>query len=119
MAQYSEQECEHHGLTIHRKRTDHRYINVWRCKQCENEHSKNHKAKRKQRAIEYAGGSCEVCGYDKCPTALEFHHRDPSEKEFSIGHLISLRWSRLQIELDKCQLLCANCHRELHFNLNK
>jgi ActR/RegA family two-component response regulator len=68
----------------------------------------------KKRAIEYKGGKCSICGYDKCKQALEFHHRDDTEKEFNISGLHSIRWERIQRELDKCDLLCANCHREVH-----
>ena len=70
--------------------------------------------KRKLFAVEYKGGKCSKCGYDKCIGALEFHHLDPSEKE---AHWTKMRlWSesRLLKELDKCILLCANCHREIH-----
>jgi hypothetical protein len=69
----------------------------------------------KQKALEYKGGCCSMCGYSKCPTALQFHHTDPSEKDFSIsknGH--SRSWERVRNELDKCILVCANCHAEIH-----
>lgn len=52
------------------------------------------------------------CGYSKCIEALEFHHLDPTEKEFEISDRRS--WEALTAELDKCILLCANCHREYH-----
>lgn len=66
-------------------------------------------------ALEYKGGSCQICGYNKCETALEFHHINMAEKEFSIGDAGETRsWERTRIELDKCVLLCANCHREVH-----
>lgn len=41
--------------------------------------------KLKQMAILYKGGRCEICGYDKCVGALEFHHKNPQEKDFAIG----------------------------------
>lgn len=69
----------------------------------------------KQRAVEYLGGKCLVCGYDRCIEVLEFHHRDPAQKDFGIAASGSCRsWDRIQTELDKCDLLCANCHRERH-----
>ncbi|MBI2337378.1 MAG: hypothetical protein HYU97_11525 [Deltaproteobacteria bacterium] len=71
--------------------------------------------KIREMAIDYKGGCCRSCGYNKCPEALEFHHLDPSEKDFAIsqyGH--SRSWERVQRELDKCVMLCANCHREIH-----
>jgi hypothetical protein len=69
--------------------------------------------RNKLRAIAYKGGSCQSCGYSKSVAAMVFHHRDPSQKDFQIsGRTIS--WQRMQTELDKCDLLCANCHFELH-----
>ncbi len=72
----------------------------------------------KIQAIEYKGGKCQKCGYDKCYAALEFHHRDPNEKEVSWKKLRSRSWKRIEEELDKCDLLCANCHREEHWDDN-
>ena len=68
----------------------------------------------KRKALEYLGNKCSVCGYDKCDAALEFHHLDPSIKELGIGGNYNLSWKRIELELDKCVLLCSNCHRELH-----
>jgi len=67
----------------------------------------------KVRAIAYKGGQCQRCGYDKCLAALDFHHRDPGAKDISLGSKV-LRWETVWQELDKCDLLCANCHREVH-----
>ena len=69
-------------------------------------------------AVEYKGGKCEICGYYRCLDAFDFHHIDPLKKDFSIssrGH--SRSWKRVKSELDKCKMLCANCHRELHAKL--
>ena len=66
--------------------------------------------------VEYKGGKCERCGYNKCISALEFHHLDPSTKEFGLtGNTNGIE--RQKKEADKCILLCANCHRELHAGL--
>lgn len=65
-------------------------------------------------AVVHKGGKCQICGYDKCIDALDFHHRDPNEKEFRIGKGNTMKWEKVLEELDKCDLLCANCHRELH-----
>jgi hypothetical protein len=67
----------------------------------------------KLRAIEYKGGKCIRCGYGKSPAAMVFHHRDPKQKDFAISSKTS-RWEVLQPELDKCDLLCSNCHHEEH-----
>lgn len=68
----------------------------------------------KKRAIEHLGGSCVRCGYNKSTHALEFHHRDSLEKDFTISAYANLSWRRVVKEIDKCDLLCANCHREVH-----
>lgn len=69
-------------------------------------------------AVEYKGGKCENCGYNLCVDALEFHHKDPAQKDFSISSKGYTRsWDRVKCELDKCMILCANCHRELHAKL--
>lgn len=72
----------------------------------------------KQKAIEYKGGMCECCGYDRTIEALEFHHKNPKEKDFSPSGL-SISWERMKNEIDKCILVCANCHREIHCGLIK
>ena len=74
------------------------------------------KRRRKVKAmsIEYKGGKCQACGYDRCQAALELHHLDKSNKEFGIGDKGYTRsWDKVKTELDKCILLCANCHREI------
>lgn len=69
----------------------------------------------KQRLVDYKGGKCERCGYDTCIDALEFHHKDPTNKDFQISSNVrSIPWEKLKAEVDKCVLLCANCHREEH-----
>jgi hypothetical protein len=73
----------------------------------------------KLRAVEYKGGECEICSYDKCPQSLQFHHKDPAEKEFSLSTKgIARSWDRVKKELDKCSLVCANCHGEIHAGLH-
>lgn len=73
----------------------------------------------KHNLVQYKGGKCEKCGYDKCEGALQFHHLNPQEKEFSLSHInlngetVSLE--TLYLEVDKCLLLCANCHAEEHY----
>ncbi|MDD4894805.1 MAG: hypothetical protein PHW54_05780 [Candidatus Omnitrophica bacterium] len=71
--------------------------------------------KIRQMAVEYKGERCQQCGYNRCIDALEFHHTDSSGKDFSISEKGYTRsWSKVKEELDKCMLLCVNCHRELH-----
>ena len=69
----------------------------------------------KQWALEYKGGKCECCGYNACKEALDFHHIDETKKSFGISDRnIPLDWEIIKKELDKCILVCANCHREIH-----
>jgi hypothetical protein len=69
----------------------------------------------KARLIEVHGGSCIRCGYAGHMAALVFHHRDPSTKAFAISvDGVPRAWARLVEEATKCDLLCANCHREVH-----
>lgn len=66
-------------------------------------------------SVAYKGGKCQVCGYDKYIGALEFHHVDPEGKDFGIsskGYTHS--WDKVKEEIQKCVLVCANCHREIH-----
>lgn len=71
--------------------------------------------KLKEKCIEYKGGKCMACGYSKCNAVLEFHHLDPTQKDFGIARKGSTRaWHKVKAELDKCAMLCANCHREHH-----
>ncbi len=70
--------------------------------------------KIKQMAIEYKGSKCLICNHSKHSGALELHHIDPKQKSFGIGQKGYTRsWQKVKEELDKCVLLCANCHREV------
>ena len=107
-------ECKKHGLTEYVLRNDGRY----RCKKWSVEAVQRRREKLKLLAVEYKGGECEVCGYKKCVNALEFHHIDPNEKEFGVGENGYTRSSEaIKKELDKCILVCSNCHREIHAGL--
>lgn len=68
----------------------------------------------KKWALDYKNNKCECCGYNKCSEALEFHHLNPNEKDFIISECEKLDWGKIKNELDKCILVCANCHREIH-----
>ena len=87
------------------------------CRACKSKIDVERKKEKKRKAIRYKGGGCNVCGYDKSFSALEFHHIDPSSKEKEPHLLNSLSWDKQKEELDKCILLCANCHREVHDRL--
>jgi hypothetical protein len=105
--------CKNHGLTEFVKRKD----NSYRCKKCAVEAVQKRRDKLKENAVKYKGGKCqnEKCGYNKYIGALDFHHLDPNKKDFGVsakGYTYS--WENVKKELDKCIMLCSNCHREVH-----
>jgi hypothetical protein len=67
----------------------------------------------KQKLIEHRGGKCILCGYNKCLGALCFHHINPAEKSFTISGKTKA-YQKLLLESEKCVILCANCHAEVH-----
>ena len=73
----------------------------------------NWRKRKKIELVEYKGGSCEICGYNKCIQSLSFHHIDKKTKEFTISGK-SWSFERLKKEVDKCILICHNCHGEIH-----
>lgn len=89
------------------------------CKVCWNDLRVEKTRENKRQAVEYLGGCCERCGYSKCIRALEFHHKDPTQKEFLISKYTGAGIEKIKPELDKCMLLCANCHREVHAELDE
>jgi len=81
-------------------------------------------AKRRRKikllSIQYKGGKCQICGYNKYPGALDLHHIDSSQKSFSIGDKGYTRsWEITKKELDKCILVCSNCHREIEAGITQ
>jgi hypothetical protein len=84
---------------------------------------RNKRFDKKIKYVKIAGGHCEKCGYNKCYGALHFHHKNPKDKKFEITGAI---WNRCKVteeeiieEIKKCNLLCANCHSELHWLNNE
>src|SRR5262245_8682616 len=84
------------------------------CKECERGIAGDQHRSNKAVAVAYKGGQCQRCGYKRCLDALEFHHRDLTAKEFAISRKRYTRFELIKDELDQCDLLCANCHREIH-----
>lgn len=97
------------------ERCSNEYVFYWGrssvlCPKCQgSDKRKAHKLK----CVEYKGNCCQQCGYNKCLAALEFHHLDRTQKKFEINIAIKYKWELVLLELDKCVLLCANCHREV------
>lgn len=106
--------CKIHGDTNYVLRADGRY----RCKKCASDAVIKKRKKIKLKSVEYKGGKCEICGYNKCVEALHFHHLNPSEKNFGLSNKgLTRSWDKIKPELDKCMLVCSNCHSEIHSNL--
>lgn len=82
-----------------------------RCNAC-GTHNRNRLIK--ERAVNLKGGSCQICGYNRCLRALTFHHINEAEKSFQISGNTNKSWARIEEELKKCILLCHNCHDEYH-----
>lgn len=79
----------------------------------------NWRNRTKMKLVEYKGGKCELCGYCKeIPAAFHFHHVDPEKKDFNVSGC-SRKFESLLEEVKKCQLLCGNCHAEVHWVLDK
>jgi transposase len=100
-------ECQRHGWTVFVIENSGRT----RCRKCRIERVSEWRRRTKARLVDEAGGKCEICGYDRCLAALQFHHRNPNEKSFALslrGRIRSI--DKLRAEAAKCVLLCANCH---------
>lgn len=103
------------GKSTVKKYASKAYLKITKEKKSSAEYVKERRRKIKEKAINYKGGCCQKCGYNKSVWALSFHHLDPNEKDFNIsrkGHCTS--WSKIKDELDKCILVCNNCHSEIH-----
>jgi hypothetical protein len=70
----------------------------------------------KLRAVAYKGGCCQICCYSRSLRALQFHHLNPDKKDFTVSSVCK-SWKTIKKEIDKCILLCSNCHAELHDGL--
>ena len=82
--------------------------------ECNNCVSNRRRLETKRKAVDHLGGKCTKCGYDKHLAALEFHHLDPKQKDFTLGKVLNRKWSSIVKEIEKCILLCSNCHRIEH-----
>lgn len=89
----------------------------WLCKPCASKRTILRQQVIKQKCLNYKGNKCEVCGYNKSTRALHFHHNNPQTKDFTLGQYRGRSWKATKAELDKCMLVCANCHAELHDQL--
>ena len=94
------------------------------CKDCAAEYGRSRKQanvanskayrERKRAKIQAQKTPCIVCGFDKHPEAIDFHHINQSNKSFAVAEMMGKSWNLIQAEIDKCVCLCANCHRLHH-----
>ena len=86
----------------------------YRCKRCRSEQVSRHRRTIKETLVMEAGGACALCGYQRCLSALEFHHLDRSQKRLHISQNgVTLSVAEVRAEVRKCVLLCSNCHAEV------
>lgn len=105
-----ELECPTHGVNPY---TWEAYGKRYRCRGCNTDAINKRKQRLKQQLVEEAGGGCQSCGYNRSLSALHFHHIDPSAKSFEISKMTSKSEALVRQEVEKCKLLCANCHCEI------
>jgi hypothetical protein len=105
-----ERKCPVHGLTTFGRRRD----GYFRCLACRADAVVKRRRAVKRILVEEAGGACKLCGYNRVPAALQFHHLDRSQKAFELSHRgATLALDTARAEVAKCVLLCANCHAEV------
>jgi transposase-like protein len=103
--------CRRHGYTIYAQGGS---KGRYRCKLCRSEHVAARRRRVKALLVAEAGGSCRLCGYDRHPAALQFHHLDPATKAFGLATQgVARSLARAREEAAKCVLVCANCHAEV------
>jgi Zn ribbon nucleic-acid-binding protein len=98
------------------QRTGKQIIRETLCKKCRALDSMEKRRQFKRTCVEIMGGQCVACGYSRCVDALSFHHRDPAEKDFEISRKRTRKGitKEIKAELRRCDLLCLNCHAEVH-----
>jgi predicted transcriptional regulator len=103
-------QCREHGLTAFVRRKG----GGSRCVKCRSEAVSRHRRRLKETLVADAGGGCVLCGYDRCISALDFHHLVPNEKDFEISYRgLTRSLAKVRAEARKCVLLCSNCHVEV------
>ena len=114
-AEYERKYRAEHPEQVREAHRRHYYANHEETKQKLRRDNKLIRNRRRKLIVGTLGGKCVACGYNSCDAALEFHHLDPTDKKISLSTRdMQLAWEKIEKELEKCILLCANCHRELH-----
>lgn len=97
------------------KYKDYQGKNRSRCGSC---NTKIRRFRAKAAAVKHLGGKCTECGWKGDQAAFQFHHTEPNKKDFIIGNVANKNWEKIKTELNKCILLCANCHSIKHSTKN-
>ncbi len=98
--------CSHNTVKYHLSESVRKYFAIRR---------QANRRKAKTDIKEKFGGKCSICGYGKCLDALQFHHLDPKKKHGKVMEILTrLSKEKGLKEAEKCQLICANCHAEIH-----
>lgn len=87
------------------------------CGACHNAYNIKQGQERRLRAVKELGGRCKVCGFDQYSCSLDLHHRDSKAKAPNFRSMRGWSWERILVELQKCILLCKNCHAAHHAGL--
>jgi hypothetical protein len=95
------------------KRSDRNWSHSY-CKDCFNQYCSDRWIRKKEDAVKYKGGKCEDCKGVFPYYIYDFHHLDPSKKEYTFSKIKGRSWKTITKELDKCVLLCCMCHRHRH-----
>lgn len=107
--------CNTHGLVEWKEcSTGSGKPRVYRCISCIRKRQMTCRRKKKERLVRECGGQCQLCGYNRWMSGLQFHHLDPKTKKFGISSVIGARsYERCLEEARICVLLCGNCHTEI------
>jgi transposase-like protein len=109
-AETTEAECPTHGVTTFVRRG----ADGFRCRLCRTSAVQRRRREIKRILVAEAGGACVLCGYDRTPGGLHFHHRDPTQKAFALSRQgVTRSLASARAEAEKCVLLCSNCHAEV------
>ena len=102
--------CKKHGMVPHNEREG----GILRCGKCAAQWVIASRRKKKDKLVSIFGRKCARCGYKTCAGALDFHHKDPKTKNFSLSVKgLCYSWNTILKEARKCILLCKNCHAEI------
>ena len=93
------------------KEIEHRYNNQIICSECYGKRNQMTRIRKKKYIYDYLSSHpCEQC-WESRPVVLEFHHIDATQKEYDLSDMYRYSIKRIQHEIDKCQVLCSNCHK--------